>query len=82
MLRCLTIRCVVAQRTDDGGAWYSSVHQLFGASSEHDTLWIDPFRLGSFLSGAALQQPVVGQQAQKIRSIPSHPPRRHGAPKS
>jgi hypothetical protein len=28
MLRCLTVRCVVARRTDDGGAQYSSVHQL------------------------------------------------------
>jgi hypothetical protein len=24
MLRCLTLRCVVAQHTDDGGAWYTS----------------------------------------------------------
>jgi len=29
MLRCLTVRCVVAQHTDDGGAWYSSDRQLF-----------------------------------------------------
>ena len=29
MLRCLTIRCVVAQHTDDGGARYSSDRQLF-----------------------------------------------------
>jgi hypothetical protein len=29
MLRYLTIRCVVAQHTDDGGAWYSSDRQLF-----------------------------------------------------
>jgi len=29
MLRYLTVRCVVAQRTDDGGAWYSSDRQLF-----------------------------------------------------
>ena len=35
-----------------------------------------------FLSGAALQQPVKSQQAQKTRSNPSHPPRHHGAPKS
>jgi hypothetical protein len=29
MLRFLTVRCVVAQHTDDGGAWYSSDRQLF-----------------------------------------------------
>jgi hypothetical protein len=82
MLRCLTIRCVVARRTDDGGAQYSSVRQLCRASSEHDTLGTNPFLSGSFLSGAALQQPVKSQQAQKIRSNPSLPPCRHGAPKS
>jgi hypothetical protein len=82
MLRCLTIRRVVAQHTDDGGAQYSSVRQLFRASSEHDTLGTNPFLSGSFLSGAASQQPVKSQQAQKTRSNPSHPPCRHGAPKS
>lgn len=65
MLRCLTIRRVVARHTDDGGAQYSSVRRLFRASSEHDTLWTNPFLSGSFLSGAALQQPVKSQQAQK-----------------
>ena len=38
MLRCLTIRCLVARHTDDGDARYSSVRQLSHASSEHDTL--------------------------------------------
>jgi hypothetical protein len=36
MLRCLTIKCVVARHTDDGGARYISVCQLSHASSEHD----------------------------------------------
>jgi len=37
MLRYLTIRCVVARRTDNGSAQYSSVHQLLHASPERDT---------------------------------------------
>jgi hypothetical protein len=35
------------------------------APSEHGAPWTDPFRSSSFLSGAALQQPVEGQQAKK-----------------
>ena len=42
MLRCLTIRCLVARHTDDGDARYSSVRQLSHASSEHDTLGRTP----------------------------------------
>src|ERR1700751_1397279 len=42
MLRCLTIRCLVARHTDDGDARYSSVRQLFHVSSEHDTLGQTP----------------------------------------
>jgi hypothetical protein len=85
MLRSLTIKRVVAQHTDDGGAQYSSVRQLFRASSEHDTLWTNPFLSGSLLSGAALQHCSSRSKASKLkktRSNPSHPPCRHGAPKS
>lgn len=32
MLRFLTVKCLVAQHTDDGGAWYSSDRQLFWRS--------------------------------------------------
>ncbi len=42
-------------------------------------VWTDPFRLGSFLSGAASQQPVKGQQAKSLRSNSFRPPRPHGA---
>ena len=45
-------------------------------------VWTDSFRSGSFLSGAASQQPVKGQQAKSLRSRSSRPPRHHGALKS
>ena len=69
MLRCLTIRCVVARHTDNGDARYSSVCQLSHASSEHDTLERTPSNLDSFLSGTASQRPVKSQQAKKTRSL-------------
>jgi hypothetical protein len=65
MLRCLTIRCVVAQRTDDGGAWYSSDRQLFWRIAGTRCALDDPLSLSSFLSEAALQQPVKSQQASE-----------------
>jgi hypothetical protein len=42
MLRCLTIRRLVARHIDDGDARYSSVRQLSNASSEHDALGQTP----------------------------------------
>jgi hypothetical protein len=42
MLRYLTIRRLVARHIDDGDVRYSSVRQLFHASSEHDTLGQTP----------------------------------------
>jgi hypothetical protein len=82
MLRCLTIRCVVARPTDDGGLRYSSVRQLYQRNVGTRHTWTDPFNSGSFLSRTASQRPVKSQQAEKIRSTSYHPPRRHGAPKS
>jgi hypothetical protein len=69
MLRCLTIRRLVARHTDDGDARYSSVRQLSHVSSEHDTLGRTPSNLGSLLSGTASQRPVKSQQANKARSL-------------
>ena len=65
MLRSLTIRCGVARHADDGGAQYSSVHQLFPRIVRTRCTWMDPFRSGSFLSGAASQQPVRSQQSSE-----------------
>ncbi len=82
MLRCLTVRCVVARRTDDGGAQYSSVRQLCQRTVGTRYAWTDPFNSGSFLSRTALQRSVKSQQAEKNRSKSTHPPHRHGALKS
>ena len=82
MLRCLTIRRLVARHTDDGDARYSSVRQLFHASSEHGALgqtpstqapsWVGPHHSGR--SRASRRKDSI------INS--SHPPRHHGALKS
>ena len=64
MLRYLTIRPVVARHIDDGDARYSSARQLFLRIAGTRHSWTDPFRLDSFLSRTALQQPVEGQQAK------------------
>ena len=82
MLCCLTIRCLVARHTDDGDVRYSSVRQLCQRTVGTRYAWTDPFNSGSFLSRTALQRSVKSQQAEKIRSTSSHPPRRHGALKS
>jgi hypothetical protein len=82
MLRCLTIRCLVARHTDNGDARYSSVRQLFHVSSETRYAWTDPFHSGSFLSGAALQRPVKSQQAKRLDQLLISSSRHHGALKS
>ena len=74
MLRCLTIRCVVARHVDDGDARYSSVCQLFTRCVGTHCAWTDPFNSGSFLSRTALQRSVRSQQAEKYRSTSTHPP--------
>ena len=66
MLRCLTIRCVVARHIDDGDARYSSVRQLSRRIVGTRCAWTDPFNSGSFLSRTAFQRPVKNQQAKKI----------------
>jgi hypothetical protein len=66
MLRCLTIRCVVARHIDDGDARYSSVRQLCRRTVGTRYAWTDPFDSSSFLSRTASQQSVKSQQAKKI----------------
>jgi hypothetical protein len=66
MLRCLTIKCLVARHTDDGGARYISVCQLFPRIVGTRSVWTDPFNSGSFLSRTALQRPVKSQQAKRL----------------
>jgi len=65
VLRCLTIRRVVAQHTDDGGAQYCSVRQLFRASLEHGKLLDEPLPLRLFPERGCIAAPVKNQQAQK-----------------
>jgi hypothetical protein len=55
---------------------------LSNLSSEPVARWTIPFLLGSFLSGAALQQPVKSQQPQMTRFNSLFPPRLMGALKS
>jgi hypothetical protein len=66
MLRCLTIRCLVARHIDDGDARYSSVRQLYQRNVGTRHAWTDPFNSGSFLSRTALQRPVKSQQAERL----------------
>lgn len=76
------LRCVVARRTDDGSARYSSVRQLSHISSEHDTLGQTPSAQAP--SQAGLHCSSRSKASRRKDSIPnsSNPPRRHGAPKS
>ena len=82
MLRCLTIRCLVAQHTDDGDARYSSVRQLFHASSEHDTFGQTPSTQAPLRVRDRIT--AAGQEASRRKDsiINSSHPRQHGAPKS
>jgi hypothetical protein len=66
MLRCLTVRRLVARHIDDGDARYSSVRQLFPRIVGTRYAWTDPFNSGSFLSRTASQRPVKSQQAKRL----------------
>jgi len=69
MLRCLTIRCLVAWHIDDGRCPVRFSPSAFPRIVGTRCAWTDPFHLGSFLCGTASQRPVKSQQAKKTRSL-------------